>query len=211
MKNGKLDIQEATSKQMKYLDKVLSKSDLQSFKKLVPELRENWTKKQMWRTETEMRVSVLNDFKRPTRASKYWQCVREQAGFFENLMLLSFEFRRNEVDIEELNEKIKTEKDKFKKKRNQIQLEEKLWGRANMELAGRDRLRELKLWSKIKKELNDGSFDDKNVETHQFVALKKDLEHRVNSLTSNAGPGEVFNAVSQLETAKRLEKERSGK
>jgi len=132
------------------------------------------------------------------------ELVRLRSGLEERI-------RKMYKDIEELNEKIKTEKDKFKKKRNQIQLEEKLWGRANMELAGRDRLRELKLWSKIKKELNDGSFDDKNVETHQFVALKKDLEHRVNSLTSNAGPGEVFNAVSQLETAKRLEKERSGK
>ena len=211
MKNGKLNIQEVTVKQIKYLDKVLNKSDLRAFKKLIPELRDTWTKKQMFRTETEMRVSVLNDFKRPNNASKYWQCVREQSVYFETLMDLSFSYRKNEIDIEELNEKIKTEKNKFEKKRKQIELEEKLWGRASMELTGRDRMREIKLWSKLKKEFNDGSFDDKNVETHQFVALKKDLEHRVNSLTSNAGPGEVFNAVSQLETAKRLEKEKFSK
>ena len=211
MKNGKLDIKEVTSNQVKYLDKVLNKSDLRAFKKLIPELRDTWTKKQMFRTETEMRVSVLNDFKRPTNASKYWQCVREQSGFFESLMSLSFEYRNNEIDIEELQEEIKTEKNKFNKKRKQIELEEKLWGRSSMELVGRDRMREIKLWSKLKKELDDGSFDDKNVDTHQFVALKKDLEHRVNSLTSNAGPSEVFNAVSQLETAKRLEREKFSK
>ena len=206
MKNGKLNIQKVATDQVRYLDKVLNKSDLQAFKKLIPELKDTWTKKQMYRTETEMRVSVLNDFKRPNNASKYWQCVREQSVYFENLMSLSFEYRKNEIDIEELNEKIKTEKNKFEKKRKQIELEEKLWGRANMELNGKDRMREIKLWSKLKKEFNDGSFDNKNVNTHQFIALKKDLEHRVNSLSPNSGPSEIFNAVGQLETAKRLEK-----
>ena len=194
MKNGKLDIQEVTTEQVKYLDKVLDKSDLQSFKKLIPELKDTWTKKQVYRTETEMRVSVLNDFKRPTKASKYWQCVREQSSYFENLMALSFEYRDNDVDIEELEEQIKTEKNKYKKKRKQINLERKLWLRANMELTGKDRMRELNLWS-----------------THQFVALKKDLEHRVNTLNSTSSPPEIFNAKGQLETAKRLEKENSAK
>ena len=211
MKNGKLDIQEVTAKQVKYLDKVLDKSDLQSFKKLIPELKDTWTKKQVYRTETEMRVSVLNDFKRPTKASKYWQCVREQASYFENLMGLSFEYRDNDVDIEELEEQIKTEKNKYKKKRKQINLERKLWSRANMELVAKDRMRELNLWSKLKKELNDGSFDDRNVNTHQFVALKKDLEHRVNTLSSTSSQPEAYNAKGQLETAKRLEKENSNK
>lgn len=211
MKNGKLDIREVTSNQVKYLDKVLNKSDLRAFKKLIPELRDTWTKKQMFRTETEMRVSVLNDFKRPNNASKYWQCVKEQSVYFENLMLLSFDYRKNEVDIEELQEKIKTVKNKFEKKRKQIELEQKLWSRASMELVSKDRMREIKLWSKLKKELDDGSFDNKNVNTHQFDALKKDLEHRVNSLSSSSGPAEVVNAVGQLETAKRLEKEKHGK
>jgi hypothetical protein len=211
MKNGKLNIQEVATKQVRYLDKILNKSDLQSFKKLVPELRDTWSKKQKWRTETEMRVSVLNDFKRPTKASKYWQCVREQNVYFEGLMLLSFEYRRNEINIEELKEKIKTEKNNFEKARKQIELEEKLWKRASMELAGKDRMREIKLWSKLKKELDDGSFDTKNVNTHQFEALKKDLQHRVNSLSPHSGPSEVFNAVGQLETLKRMENEKNNK
>ena len=126
-------------------------------------------------------------------------------------MHLSFEYRKNEIDIEELQEKIKTEEDKFEKKRKQIELEQKLWSRASMELTSKDRMREIKLWSKLKKELDDGSFDNKNINTHQFEALKKDLEHRVNSLSSTAGPAEVFNAVGQLETAKRLEKEKNNK
>ena len=65
---------------------ILSESDQAEVSQLQTELLENWSKRQIWRTETEMEVSVLNDHKHPTRASKYWQCIREQAVFFENLI-----------------------------------------------------------------------------------------------------------------------------
>ena len=53
----------------------------------------------MFRTETEMRFSVLSDNKYPTKAAKYWQSVREQNTHFENLVHLSFDARKNEVEI----------------------------------------------------------------------------------------------------------------
>ena len=59
----------------------------------------------MFRTQTEMEFSVLNDAKYPTNAAKYWQCVREQNVFLENLMSLSFDYRRNEVKIKRLEKK----------------------------------------------------------------------------------------------------------
>ena len=102
-------------------------------------------------------------------------------------------------------------KDELEKELLQIELDQKIYSKANMELNAKDRMRELNLWSKLKKELNDGSFDDKNVNTHQFVALKKDLEHRVNTLSTASSQPEVYNAKGQLETAKRLEKENSAK
>ena len=43
---------------------------------LKEELQDTIQKVQKYRTETEMRVSVLNDASHPTPASKYWQCVR---------------------------------------------------------------------------------------------------------------------------------------
>mgnify|MGYP007000457317 CR=1 len=49
--------------------------------------------------------------------------------------------------------------DDFTAEEKQIDLDENLYGRANMEKTARDRVRELKLWSQIKKELDDGSFD----------------------------------------------------
>jgi hypothetical protein len=67
----------------------------------------------MFRTETEMRFSVLSDNKYPTKAAKYWQSVREQNTHFENLVHLSFDARKNEVEIKKLQRDIKKEKDEL--------------------------------------------------------------------------------------------------
>ena len=93
-------------------------------------------------------------------------------------------------------------------KRKQINLERKLWSRANMELVGKDRMRELNLWSKLKKELNDGSFDNKNVNTHQLESYSKVFKNRKNTLTQGSSQPEVFNVLGQLQTAERLKEER---
>ena len=99
MNKEKRNITTKLETESKYLTNILDKDDVKSFKKLIPELQDTWMKKQMFRTETEMRFSVLSDNKYPTRAAKYWQCVREQNTHFENLVHLSFDARKNEVEI----------------------------------------------------------------------------------------------------------------
>ena len=66
----KRDIQAITSAQVHHLDKILDKKDIEEFRKLIPELKDTWVKKQIYRTETEMRLSVLNDGRHPTKGSK---------------------------------------------------------------------------------------------------------------------------------------------
>ena len=90
-KDMKKDIKELIQKEEPNLNNLLEKEDLSSFKLMVDELRDTWSKKQMFRTETEARFSVLQDNKYPTKASKYWQCVREQSTYLDNLMSLSFD------------------------------------------------------------------------------------------------------------------------
>ena len=175
---------------------------------MVEELRDTWTKKQIFRTETEMKVAVLDDGRYPTRASKYWQCVREQNVFLENLMSLSFDYRRNEAKIKFLQKKLETETDEYKRELYQIDLDEKIYGKANMELVAKDRLREIKLWSKFKAEYDDGSFDTKNVNTHQFESLAQIMEHKKNSITPGSSQAEVFNVLSQVDTIDRIKKEK---
>jgi len=160
----------------------------------------------VFRTETEMRFSVLSDNKYGTKAAKYWQCVREQNTHFENLMHLSFDYRKNDVEIKKLQRKIKMEKDPLEKELFQIELEQNLYGRANMELVGKHRMREILTWSKLKKEFHDGKFDDQDVNTHQAESYMHQLEQKKLTLTAGSSQPEVFNVLGQLETLKRVRK-----
>ena len=164
----KRNIHALIEKEAPNLNNLLDSSDVVSFKKMTEELRDTWTKKQIFRTETEMRFSVLNDFKYPTKASKYWQCVREQNVYLEQLMTLSFEHRRNEAKIKQLERKLDKETDEYKKELYKIDLDEKKFSKVSMELTAKDRMREIKLWSNIKQEVDDGSFDKDDVNTHQL-------------------------------------------
>ena len=207
MNKEKRNITTKLETESKYLSNILDKDDVKSFKKLIPELQDTWMKKQMFRTETEMRFSVLSDNKYPTRAAKYWQCVREQNTHFENLMHLSFDARKNDVEIEKLRTKIKKEKDKLEKQLLQIELEEKVYSKASMELVAKHRMREVATWSKLKKEFHDGSFDDKDVNTHQAQSYKIRLEHQKATLTPGSSQPEVFNVLGQLNTLNRVIKD----
>ena len=207
MDKEKRNIQTLATTQSKYLSDILDVEDVKEFKSLIPELKDTWKKKQVFRTETEMRFSVLSDNKYPTRAAKYWQCVREQNTHFENLMHLSFDARKNDVEIEKLRIKIKKEKDKLEKQLLQIELEEKVYGKAGMELVAKHRMREVATWSKLKKEFHDGSFDDRDVNTHQAQSYKIRLEHQKATLTPGSSQPEVFNVLGQLDTLNRVIKD----
>lgn len=195
------------NQQESYLAAILDPDDFSALTDLKEELKDTWIKKQIFRTETEMRVSVLNDAKFPTNAAKYWQCVREQNVFFENLMQLSFGYRKNTVEIKKLERKLLAEQDELERELLQIELEEKLYNKANMELVAKDRVREINQWSILKKELDNGNFDTNNVNTHQMTSLKLTLQNRAQSLTPGSSQAEVFNVLGPLNTVVRIENE----
>ena len=86
---------------------MLTPADAGAIVELREELGDNWRKKQIFRTETEMRISVLNDAKHPTNASKYWQSVREQGAMFDALMGLTFDLRRSKLSRRKLEQEQK--------------------------------------------------------------------------------------------------------
>ena len=200
------DIKSLIQKEETYLNNLLESTDLSNFKGMVDELRDTWTKKQIFRTETEARFSVLQDNNHPTMAAKYWQCIKEQSCFLENLMTLSFDYRRNEAEIKMLEKKIKKEKDEYKLECYQIDLDEKKYGKASMELVAKDRMREISMWSKLKKEFDDGSFDNQDHNQHQLKSYHEVYKHKVDTLTPGSSQAEVFNAVGQLHTIERVQK-----
>ena len=208
MNKEKRNIATKLETESKYLTNILDKEDVKDFKKLIPELQDTWMKKQMFRTETEMRFSVLSDNKYPTKAAKYWQSVREQNTHFENLVHLSFDARKNEVEIEKLQRDIKKEKDPIEKKMKQIELEEKLYGKASMELVAKHRMREVATWSKLKKEFDDNNFDKEDVNSHQAHSYMLRLQHQKNTITPGTSQPEVFNVLGQIDTLERVIREK---
>ena len=204
----KRNIKELVDKESDNLHNLLDSNDVSAFKGMVDELRDTWTKKQIFRTETEMRFSVLSDLKYPTNAAKYWQCVREQNVYLEQLMALSFDYRRNDAKIKWLEKKLQKETDEYKKECYEIDLDQKRYDKATMELTARDRMREIKLWSKLKKENDDGTFDKNNVNTHQLESYHKIMLNKKNTITAGSSQPEVFNVLGQLQTIERIKKER---
>jgi len=186
---------------------ILTPEDSEALLKLKNELSDTWSKKQIFRTETEMRISVLNDAHHPTNASKYWQAVREQSSHFEQLMILSFSIRRNEIKRLKLLKKYESATDSLKKAEIQIDLDENLFNKASLEQEAKDRIRELNLWSKLKSELDDGSFDTQNVNTHQAESLHLRLYHRANVLNEHSDMADIVNTVGTLSTLERLKQE----
>ena len=200
----KKDVKEVIQQEEPHLNNLLTPEDVSSFKGMVDELRDTWTKKQMFRTETEARFSVLQDNRYPTKAAKYWQCVREQSTYLDNLMTLSFDYRRNEAKIKWLEGKIEKEEDEYKQTKYQIDLDECRFAKASMEKTARHRMREIKMWSKLKKEFNDGSFDDKDVNSHQLESYGIMYAGKAKGITDGTSEAEVFNIIGQLRSLERI-------
>jgi hypothetical protein len=203
---SKENYKQLIEKESESLNNLLDIEELKEFKMMTSELKDTWEKKQMFRTETEARFSVLQDNRYTTPAAKYWQCVREQASYIDNLMILSFEYRRNQAKINKLEEQIRTEKDKHEKVNFEIDLDECRFNKASMERQAHHRMREIKMWSKLKKEFNDGSFDTKDVNQHQLESYGRQYAIKAKNLTENSSEADKFNVLGQLESLQRIKK-----
>ena len=173
---------------------ILEKDDLMSVANLSKELQRVFEVKQVWRTETEMRYSVLNDVSFPTPASKYWQAVREQDVFFSNLIQLSCDYQKTQGELELLEiefDEIKGASKKSKALRmiKDAEIKEKKFALMNMRLQAHDRVREINLWEQLKQEqMNKDDFDINDVDKHQRESYRKrwEEEMKVGQMTNQA-------------------------
>ena len=180
---------------------VLNAEDQKVYNNLLDECRDSWRKRQVFRTETEMRLSVLNDGRHPTPAAKYWQAVREQSVFFDNMMSLSFEYRRNVIKLSQKEKELAEEKDEFERDLLQIDIDELKWTVDSQKQEAHHRIRELEHWSRIKSELDDGTFDTIDPNTHQRVSLPKRFEHDMKALSPGTPASEARNIIGLHATA----------
>jgi len=184
---------------------LLDKEDAAYIDAHINEIQAVWSKRQIFRTETEMRISVLNDTKFPTQASKYWQAVRELSVFYQNLITLSFEYRRNCIKQKKVQRRYDVEIAPLDKELLGIDLEELEFAQLNMQMTARDRMREIKLWLQLMKECteDDPSFDTENVNTHQLESYTERFRMQAGHITPQTSHDERVNLDSQLKTAVR--------
>jgi hypothetical protein len=175
----KRNIHELIVKEEPHLHEILDPEQVTKFKELTNELRD-----------------------------KYWQCVREQNTHMENLMQLSFDARTNDIEIKQKLKELEEETDELKKELIQVEIDQKTYSKASMQLVAAHRMREVTEWSNFKKIYNDGTFDDKNVDTHQLLSYKKIMKNRKNTLTPGSSQPEVFNVLGQMQSIERIEEER---
>jgi len=171
---------------------------------LSDELQHAYAHRQIFRTDTEARVSVLDEARYPTPAARYWQALKEQVVMLEQLAILSFEYRRNEVSIKRLMAALAVCNNELDREDIQINLDECLFKRAGMRSVAGDRAREVEMWSRLKAEADDGSFDKDDANTHQLVSYTA----RFAIAASTVQPGqlsadEFLNLSGQLQTALR--------
>ncbi len=185
---------------------ILSLNDITDLGKMTEELKETFLKVQMFRTRTEMEISVLNDLKFPTHQSKYWQSVREQNIMFQELVMLSYEYRKNLVEIKKLERKISKEKDKLEKELLQIELEKNIFIARNQERIAKARIIELKEWSEIKTREADFMTESElaNVDNHQLISYVKRWINQNIAMGANGSPSERQNLLGQLRSGINL-------
>ena len=179
---------------------ILSKSDLNSLEKLSVELQETFTKTQIHRTRTEMEISVLNSTKFPTPSLKYWQAMREQNVMFTELVMLSFAYRKNNVEIKLLERKIKDEQDELEVELLKIEIEKKMFIRKQQERVAKARIREIKDWSDIKgREAQLMSEEElRDVDNSQLIGYTKRWINQSIMMGGNGSPAERQNLLGQL-------------
>ena len=194
---------------------ILEKDDMNTISKLTGELQRVFEVKQLWRTETEIRYSVLNDVSFPTPASKYWQCIREQNVFWEELVRTAMTYQKlqGELDLAEIEyDDIKgsSKKSQALRKIKDAEIKEKQFALMRMRLEGHDRVREIGLWEKIKEEqLKKGDFDINDVNKHQVESYAKRWkeEMKVGQMTNQA---DLYrHSKANLETMENEQKKRT--
>lgn len=182
------------------LNPLLDQSDIGLLKNLHCELIDAQEKTQIFRTRTEMEVSVLNDTKFPTHAAKYWQAMREQNVHFQELVMLSYEYRKLEVECKKLERSILSEEDDLEKELHKIELEKNRFILSNQQRVAKARIKEILNWSEIKEReaqhMSSGELAD--VDNHQLISYTKRWINQSIQMGGNGSPAERNNLLGQL-------------
>jgi hypothetical protein len=159
---------------------LLSAEDMEKYKACLPAIGHAFFHTQMFRTRTEMFVSVLNDVNFPTPDAKYWQSIREMNVMAENLIALSFTYKEKLLDLEERKQELNdfggltpstTFQTRIAIERKNLAIKRTEFEIACVQREAHHRIREIDQWRLIQEELlpklGAGSDD---VDNHQLFS-----------------------------------------
>lgn len=177
---------------------------------------------QIFRTETEAVISVLNDVRFPTAAAKYYQCLRELNVHQCELMGLLYDYESKQEDIRiikaeimELEEKLAQAEKDYEKIKLEAEINKKLielrrikFMLKGMKRTAEGRKQEIMQWDKLirklEPELIENGIPIDDVNAHQKISYTvRFIKEAVAALTARAefSSGEAMNLFGQLNTA----------
>jgi len=184
---------------------LLSPSAIESLRGIYPSIIHDWKVKPIFRTETEARISVLNEIHFPDPHAKYWQSVREQQVHFDQLIYLSFEYRRKKVELAKLDKRLKGEQDDLERQLLEIDREQLQYEIMVAEKVAKERIRELKQAQRIKAEQKAiGGFSTENADDgiDQLKTYAKTFILEMFNSGNKMGAADAQNIIGKAVTAK---------
>ena len=165
MKESKFNLDVFKGENIDKLKNILQDDQIDVLNKIQKNLKLHYQTAQVFRTEVEMKFSVLNDGKFPTADSKYWQAVREQQVHFGNLMFLSYEYDSDQIKLKNIKDMIKKHELEQRKLRRDIGRSEELeWEELDIEEAG------------IKIDMLQNKVDTLGVEIKKLIFIQMERE-----------------------------------
>lgn len=198
--------------------KILNSGDMEKLEKSMPMIKRAMIHSQMFRTETEAHVSVLQDIKHPTADSKYWQSMKELNVMADQLCELNFRYKEKLKDIELLEWEISQYEDeldvptRIEKEKKEIELEREKYRLVRSERVAQDRIREIDMWKNIIEKLEPlMNYSKEDVNQHQLISYAARFTNEtVAQIQRGAklGPGEARNAMGLLLTTLKTVKDK---
>lgn len=181
---------------------ILNVEDLAKIQGMKSELLDVFEKAQTFRTPTEMRIAVLDDIRHPTPDSKYWQSVREQNVMFQELVMLSYEYRKNAIEIKKLQRDLESETDELECELIQVEIEKKTFIGKNQERTANGRIQEILEWHVIKEDLEPQlAAGVENVDAHQLISYATAWINQSVVMGGDGSPSERINLQSKMRSA----------
>ena len=206
-KEYKLPVNLPVSQSIGSLFHILDEKDSKIVQQLSNELIDTYEKAHMYRSDTEARISILNDIEYPTPAAKYWQCVREQNSHFEEAINESYRIKWCKIEVLKAEKAIKEgieEGDEIKRLEGELEKDGKTIEIGNLTRSLKWRIYELQMWSDIKAELDDGSFDTTHVNSHMSETYQLYWADRVKALHKDSPSGEIINALGSYISSQKV-------